>query len=159
MSFKDITFLQTNNFFITSISNLTPNCKFKMESKTIKYLKNIAGSSFCKTNPIIRLHYRSAFDSIATNPSESSITKSLSDLECRHCYSKSPTLKVTSRGSRAKKPRTQIKKQVNMLCRVCKNKYTKDNATELNSRKKDVGELGSSGVQDWVHKNKSIINK
>ena len=112
-----------------------------MASKTINYLKNIAESSICKTNPIIRLHYRSAFDSIATNSSESSITKSQSDLECRFCYSKSPTLKVISRRTRAKSSSKKFKKQVFMLCRVCKNKYPKDNATELISRTNEANKI------------------
>ena len=37
-----------------------------------------------------------------------------------------------------------------MLCRVCKNKYPKDNATELNSRKKDVN--NTSFINGSSHK-------
>ena len=113
-----------------------------MESKTISYLKNIAESSICKTNPILRLHYRSTLDNIATNnSSESRIKNSRPDLECRFCYFKSPTLKVISRRSRANKSSKKVEKKVVMLCRICKNKYTKDNATALISRKSKANKI------------------
>merc|ERR1712080_780560 len=108
-----------------------------MESKTIKHLKIIAELKTFNTNPIIRLHYRSAHD-IASKSSESLMTKTQSDLECRFCYSKSPSLKVISRFGRAKKPNKKSKKQVIMLCRICRNKYPKENVTTLNNRETDA---------------------
>ena len=97
-----------------------------MESKTIKHLKNIAGSKICQTNSVLRLHYRSECDNIAPISTASHTTKASKNLECKFCYSTSPKLKVSYGYKKVHNSKKRKSKQAYMICRVCKNKYPKD---------------------------------
>lgn len=113
-----------------------------VEKKTSNYLKEIAALSICKTNPILRLHYNRESENIATAINESASLKSGINIECKFCYSSSPTVKILTLRNDIEQNR-KIKRAIT-ICRVCKHKYPPKMSSKITPRTKYVSSTPKS---------------
>ena len=131
-----------------------------MEAKTINHLKNIVSLKTCKTNAILRLHYKSECQDIALSTGKTVCTTPKATFECKFCFSTSPTIKILSKSKNAKRNKKFSHKKVIVLCRLCKNKYPKEYCKELSIRQNQKNKKTSGIASAKSTKNAaSSLNK